>query len=319
MKFIVDGVQVDFGAAGDLVKDDTDALNAATASGASIIELPRPPVGYKITGPILVRNSQTLRGHGTQGEGSGICNYGNSDAIRSFSAPYRYVVLKDINIVDMIRETRTAGHAINMRGKGSGIFRISRGYVTGHMDGFHIEGGMASSLADARSDSAKNDAFSFTNPSTSIAVSNTYADSPGRYGYYGTLLNYSTFSATACDASGSDAYHFEGTRQGKPVGVTLLSPGCEAIKGNGMYIADSLSFTIISPQLAGVPIGKSVLVLERPSNMTILSPYLRGGDYGIRVLSDGVITSKSVFVMNPLYVQNALGPVSDPLKVLQLK
>lgn len=310
-----------WGAVGDNSTDDTAAINAATLSGGTEILFPNPPSCYKITSPIFIRDYQRFSGQDTTGAGKGVCNYGNTDGVQNSQTGHN-TIIEYFNLKDSA-VGRTAGHGINITANGaSANFRVHKVVITGHMDGFHLAGGTISSIDDAESDSALNDSFNIAGGpagSTSVTVSNTYGSAPARYCYYTDVLDYSAFSSTACDQSGSDGYHFEHSASGRAEGVTLISPGCEGCLGHGMYFKDSDNVTIISPLIEGIPTGTGLadIAIDGASNMSIISPWLRAGDYGIKVISDGFITPKSVFVSNPQYIQNAISPTLDTFGALR--
>jgi hypothetical protein len=271
-----------------------------------------------------MHSNQHLLGQSTS---KGICSSSTtSDALFASTATSgtRYIRIENLYISDSVIGTRTAGAGIHIDGNGSAaIFDLKDVQITGFYDGVNATTSITSSVDNVRSTLAVRDGFHWQLTSTSTSFRNTYADTPGRYGYYATILNYSTFDGTACDSPASDAYHLESGDGGYSRGVTFHSPGAEFVGANGMYL-DGVGFVINGGAFSGMPIGTGMagIKLNGASNTTIISPYISGGDYAVNLAAapahTAAIRDHSVVIDNVYGISQGVGLYHDPNNLLAI-
>lgn len=274
------------GAKGDGSTDDTAAINACTAAYLNVY-FPQPTVCYKITNAIQLRSEQTITGS-SRTANKGICSYSTTaDALfASFGTNgTRDIIIQNLYIKDAVRATRTAGHGIHIDGStDAATVTIRDTMIYGFQDGINTTSLMKSIFDNNRQTSSLRDAWHNQLTSTSTHVTNNYADAPGRYGYYADFLNYSEFTATACDNAISDCYHFEAGDGGVPRNITFNSPGVESGNGHGIYL-DGTGFVLNNPSITGIPTGtgKAGIYLNGAAQTTIINPRITGADWAINL------------------------------------
>ncbi len=274
------------GAKGDGSTDDTAAINACTAAYLNVY-FPEPSVCYKTTNAVQLRSEQTISGS-SRTANKGICSYSTTaDALfASFgTSGTRDIVIQNLYIRDAVRATRTAGHGIHIDGStDAATVTIRDTMIYGFQDGINTTSLMKSIFDNNRQTSSVRDAWHNQLTSTSTHVTNNYADGPGRYGYYADFLNYSEFTATACDNAVSDCYHFEAGDGGVPRNVTFNSPGVEQGNGHGFYL-DGTGFVVNNASITGIPTGtgKAGIYLNGAAQTTVINPRVTGADWAVNL------------------------------------
>ncbi len=150
---------------------------------------------------------------------------------------------------------RSTGSAIKLTNGSNCILQHLS--TVGFYDGIEFAGGaIQTKLIQVRVTTAKNDAYAFEGPGTSITIDTCYASAPGRHGYNFTKTwSYITLISTACDTPGTGGtgigYRFYGdAANGKQSQVTMISPGCEASSATDicLEITEGTHFTVINPE-----------------------------------------------------------------------
>lgn len=198
----------------------------------------------------------------------------------------RSVLVQNLNVTDGVQGTRTSGHGIVLDGTGSAAeFHVADSHVYGFENAIDFLGALKSSITNVRGDSQLNDFIHEHGlTSTGIVILDTYGDAPGGYCYYGSIMNYSRLIGTSCDASGSDAYHFETADGGQSRGLTL-HVGTESPIGHGIYL-DATGVEISATAITGIATGKDCIHLVGAGSVTMNGLHCTGGTYAINVASD---------------------------------
>ena len=313
----------DFGALGDGVTDDTLAINACLAANLRVF-FPEPLTFYKITAPLNLRSGHYLMGSSrTPNKGLHFFSPATDALFASVhTGGTRDIIIENIYLFDAVRSSRSAGHGIHIDGAGdAATVTIRDTMVYGFQDGINVTALMKSLFENNRQTSSLRDAWHCQLTSTSTHVSTNYADAPGRYGYYATILNYSEFQACACDQAASDSYHFEMGDGGVSRNVTFISCGLEQGKGNGWYL-DGTSFVLINPSITSIPTGtgKAGILLNGAGLTIIMNPRVVGADWAVSMpiapLHIPAKYAKSNVVTSIYADSQGVGVYNDPLNLL---
>lgn len=229
----------------DGTTDATSCLQGYLTSNQTVF-LPASQTCYYVNGSLTLKTGQTLYGAQTflGGSSSQICQHSTTaDTLVAASvlSGARKVSIHDLQLLDSVISTRTAGAAIHIDGNGAASANdnaeidIHNVYAVGFYDGFWGAALLNSTITGNRMSLSKRYGFFITSTqeNTSATFTSNYSDGAASGCYRIHSLSYSSFISNACDqVTSGDGYHFQ---PGQTSGLTLT---------NATWAASVATFTL---------------------------------------------------------------------------
>jgi hypothetical protein len=305
------GVDVrSFGARGDGIADDTEAIQAAVSSlpvqevapwgkpnaNGGVVLVPRGR--YKVTRTITLPRG--IRVVGESRESSQFLSFTPGSVFR-YAGPYRYVagevVFENLSIWQDVSVPAKSGAAVEIGlgpGKSNAVFfRGSNLTIEGTFEGILLEAGIGCALRDVTISRTvshgvhlkyRPDVEANATQTTSTTLQNVYSYfSQVGDGFRFEGCAYVSCVSCAADSNGGFGYVIQNA-----MNTTLLSSGAEQNHQGGVRLVDSQSTILAVSILQSGPSSAHAVTLERARATSLLGSWVSGlngaGGFGINIL-----------------------------------